>query len=603
MAEAGAIPPLVSMLGSPNPQMQANAAAALAAMTGVTAGSPHHENQSAVARTGAIAPLCALVREGVEEVKEQSASALWALSDSNLANKATTSKLGGIEPLVALVVSAHNESALSNAQGALISLSAKHAENRGAIAKLLVKLVAKLQTAPAGAKNILLTVSLFADDGPANQVALATAGAIPQLILKLSDGSDSKGENDAAHCEAAHALLSMATGNATVQTLITRVGGVPPLIELVAKGNMDAQKHAARALWHLATDNQAASSISSSGGIPPLVAMLSLGDLQGKETAAATISRLSRVSPSVALSVANEGGVAPLIRLLTHGSQAAQQQAAAAIADVGSVPATRDVIAEAGGVAALVGLLKSIAHGTAETAARALANLARDGGGSGSGESSGTTTFEATVREDSGEGRARRLLIAEAGGIAQLIQLLYSHSDPTMGGVDTYRLMSPQGTRAAGMAPASASPAAASEPPSAAKQARPSLWVRCTPVSTPQPTLDFRATAMAAALPASALLDGLRPRMPRLLTVRSIPGYATPPLHSLPQPRSEGRRSKSPLLWADHQEGRGPPRAWARSTWVWHAWRRSHSLLWHLVMNACRWRSFVRGGCLHCCTC
>ena len=379
MAEAGAIPPLVSMLGSPNPQMQANAAAALAAMTGVTAGSPHHENQSAVARTGAIAPLCALVREGVEEVKEQSASALWALSDSNLANKATTSKLGGIEPLVALVVSAHNESALSNAQGALISLSAKHAENRGAIAKLLVKLVAKLQTAPAGAKNILLTVSLFADDGPANQVALATAGAIPQLILKLSDGSDSKEENDAAHCEAAHALLSMATGNATVQTLITRVGGVPPLIELVAKGNMDAQKHAARALWHLATDNQAASSISSSGGIPPLVAMLSLGDLQGKETAAATISRLSRVSPSVALSVANEGGVAPLIRLLTHGSQAAQQQAAAAIADVGSVPATRDVIAEAGGVAALVGLLKSIAHGTAETAARALANLARDG--------------------------------------------------------------------------------------------------------------------------------------------------------------------------------------------------------------------------------
>ena len=52
----------------------------------------------------------------------------------------------------------------------------------------------------------------------------------------------------------------------------------------------------------------------------------------------------------------------------------------------------------------------------------------------------------ARVREDSGEGRARRLLIEEAGGIAQLIQLLYSHSDPTMGGVDTYRLMSPQGT-------------------------------------------------------------------------------------------------------------------------------------------------------------
>ena len=39
-----------------------------------------HDNQAAVARTGAIAPLCTLVREGTDEVRVQSAAALWALT-------------------------------------------------------------------------------------------------------------------------------------------------------------------------------------------------------------------------------------------------------------------------------------------------------------------------------------------------------------------------------------------------------------------------------------------------------------------------------------------------------------------------------------------
>lgn len=44
------------------------------------------------------------VREGSQEVKEQSASALWSLSQENAPNKATVAKLGGVEPLVTLLV-------------------------------------------------------------------------------------------------------------------------------------------------------------------------------------------------------------------------------------------------------------------------------------------------------------------------------------------------------------------------------------------------------------------------------------------------------------------------------------------------------------------
>ena len=58
LTEAGVIHPLVAMLGSPNSQMQANAAEAISALV-----RNHGENQSLVVRCGAVTPLCALVRE------------------------------------------------------------------------------------------------------------------------------------------------------------------------------------------------------------------------------------------------------------------------------------------------------------------------------------------------------------------------------------------------------------------------------------------------------------------------------------------------------------------------------------------------------------
>lgn len=56
IADAGAIQPLVAMLGSPSNELQAEAAGALAQLA-----HNNTDNQAAVARTGAIAPLCALV--------------------------------------------------------------------------------------------------------------------------------------------------------------------------------------------------------------------------------------------------------------------------------------------------------------------------------------------------------------------------------------------------------------------------------------------------------------------------------------------------------------------------------------------------------------
>ena len=162
LADAGSIPPLVAMLGSPSSEMQANAAGAL---SGLSHENP--ENQAAVARTGAIAPLCSLVREGAANVKEQSAAALWSLSSDNAPNKATVAKLGGIEPLVGLLVSGSTDASLEFSVGALGSLAARHADNCETIAKMLVARLSS-RMAMTGAGSVSST--LGGDASPARAV-------------------------------------------------------------------------------------------------------------------------------------------------------------------------------------------------------------------------------------------------------------------------------------------------------------------------------------------------------------------------------------------------------------------------------------------------
>ena len=377
MADAGVIPAIVAMLGSPHADMQSKAAGAI---FGLAQG--NMDIQGIVARTGAIAPLCALIKEGAEEVRDQAAGALWALATDNAPNKATIAKLGGIEPLIGLLVSGGTTPAhFDNSVGALAALSQKHTENRETIARQIVarmqSRIAMLQT-PGAAVRILSSIRLLAEDHPSNQLAIGKAGGVAPLIMWLSGGFDARSFNADAQTEAAHALLALATNAPLLQEAIAKANGIPPLIELVSSERLETQNHAARCLWHLAGNGEVGSVIAEAGGVQPLVAMLSLEDTHAQELAAVVICRLSRSNPSVSLVISEAGGIAPLVGLIKHGSAAAQQQAAAALAEVALAPANRDAICSAGAVPPLVGLLSSKVIGTPETAARALARLALD---------------------------------------------------------------------------------------------------------------------------------------------------------------------------------------------------------------------------------
>lgn len=434
ISEAGAIQPLVAMLGSPNPEHQANAALALSELS-----AGNQANQAAIARTGAIAPLCTLVREGTEpEVREQSAAALWSLAADNSANKATVAKLGGIEPLVTLLVSGGSESSHANTIGALAALCSKHVENRETIAKLLVarmnSRMAMLQT-PGGATRVLSAVSQLCQSNSANQIAMAKAGGVPPLIMWLSGGFDARSFSAEAQQEAAHALLSVVSNNEALQGLVTRSNGILPIIELVSKGTLETQEFAARTLWHLAGTAESGTAIAEAGGMPPLVSMLSADNVHAQELAAVVIARLLRSHESVSLIVADVGGIVPLVRLMKSGSTAAQQQAASALTEVGKAPENRNAIAEAGGIQPIVDLLTSTVVGTPESAARALANLARDHRvlGDDSGAPPDEDQEGATADEPAEKpGASRRRMILQAGGVQRLVQMLWSVPNKNM---------------------------------------------------------------------------------------------------------------------------------------------------------------------------
>ena len=236
-------------------EMQANAAGALANLA-----HNHPENQGAIARTGAVAPLCGLIKEGSEETKDESAWAIWSLATDHGGNKDTIAKLGGIDPLLSLLVTGTTEKSQECCAGALAALVSKHADNRQVIGKRLVGLLGSSAVrTPDRAERVLMTCSSFTSDSAANQVAIAKLGGIPPLIAWLSkDAITNQSIYDRklvqrVQSQAARAMLCLAADNPTTQVLIAKSDGIPPLIALVKKSSPEAQEHAASAIFHLAS--------------------------------------------------------------------------------------------------------------------------------------------------------------------------------------------------------------------------------------------------------------------------------------------------------------------------------------------------------------
>lgn len=241
---AGAIPPLVRLLKSYQPEgMRREAARAISNLS-----CNNHANQVAIAASGAIPPLVHLLQSGTPCSVEAAARALsnLALQDENQADIAAAGAVPALLQLMSTGPDACQEAAV-RAYGNVI-VNNHHAA-----------------------------------------VAMTAPRAIP--LLKEMLGRDGK---RTLQLEAARALGNLACLGASVQADIVASGVVATLIKMLDSGHEATRESAACTLWDISYDNDLARrAVVTGNGVPYLVQALLFGCAGTKEAAASTLMELA----------------------------------------------------------------------------------------------------------------------------------------------------------------------------------------------------------------------------------------------------------------------------------------------------------------------
>ena len=392
IAAEGGIEPLVAILNDKHhPEVHCSVAGALWSL-----GIGHAPNQKAIANADGIAPLVHLLAHGTStEAKETAAGAIGVLASLD-ENRAAIAKANGVQALVALF-DLDSVSAAGQAAAALTALATDDLANQQLIAKELV------HTLDAGARVEAQehATRLLGDlaTNPAIRGAIAAAGAIPQLVRQLRDGSTGAQEMAAAALSQI-ALQSTETRVGVIQELVSLLrvkeaavrqrayvalknlaaagsalaardggmagvvmaDGVGPIVALLKDGYVEAQEYA---LWSLSLSKDAKQrrAIMEGGAVEPLISALTSGKLSAdaQEHAAAVLSMLTAMTASVAD--------------LVLEAQAAAAQAAGG-ADVSARESGATLVVRAGGIAPLVNLVRAGTMAAKRHAAKAIAQLA-----------------------------------------------------------------------------------------------------------------------------------------------------------------------------------------------------------------------------------
>jgi hypothetical protein len=270
----------------------------------------HLENQISLAKAGAIGPLVTLLGSDSKETQAHAVGALLFLASHD------EESLNAVVRQLVIVLDVRNAGAQLKAAEALAVLAARSTENRKAIthAKAVEPLVRLLgdgrrvrsDTPQERAAAVLCDLARLSE----NKLAIVQAGAAIPLVQMLSS------ESSKAATHAAGTLWFLAA-ICTNKEKIAAAGGIAPLVALLAHGTAEAQRFAAGALWHLAAVGDNKSAMVGAGAIPPLVALLASESAEASEYAAAVLSMLARSQGGPKKAIVQAGGVAPLVALLS----------------------------------------------------------------------------------------------------------------------------------------------------------------------------------------------------------------------------------------------------------------------------------------------
>ncbi|KAL0925795.1 hypothetical protein M5K25_004165 [Dendrobium thyrsiflorum] len=240
IAEAGAIPVLVSLLLVEDKKTQEHAVTSLLNL------SIYEHNKEVIMLAGAVLPIIHVLRDGNMEARENASAAIFSLSliDENKITIGGTP--GAIEALVELL---DNGSARGkkDAASALFNLCIyqgnKSRAVRAGVVRALVKMLEESST--SGMVDEVLTILSVLVSHKEGKVAISKANTIPLLIDLLRTGQPRNKENATA------ILLALCKKDSKNLACIGRMGAVVPLTEISKTGTERAKRKATSLLEHM----------------------------------------------------------------------------------------------------------------------------------------------------------------------------------------------------------------------------------------------------------------------------------------------------------------------------------------------------------------
>uniref|UniRef100_A0A183C7S4 Importin subunit alpha n=1 Tax=Globodera pallida TaxID=36090 RepID=A0A183C7S4_GLOPA len=404
--EAGAVPPLVKLLQSPNMELCKQISWAL---TNISAASP--ELALAVVEAGAVPLLVKLLQSPNMDLSasmpnmELCKESAWALKNISAASDGlalAVIETGAVPPLVKLLQSS-NTDVCTQASLAIGNIIEKIPDLNGCCIDIILQDGEGLEgfvylmnsEMDCDSTNTNIQLVNKAESSDPNE-RLAAVSRIRGLFLKGAEPIENcfdflpvlvnclKSTDEKLLVETAGALANIADREARDKSMLHNglfddamhaadAGAVPLLVNLLQSPNLEVRKQTVRALANIAcfATVEDGHKIVEAGAVPLLVNLLKSPNMQLCEY---TILALNGIAYDKAREVVEAGAVPPLVKLLQSPNMKVCENAAAALKAIANDKA-REVV-KAGAVPLLVKLLQSPNIKVCENAAAALTNIA-----------------------------------------------------------------------------------------------------------------------------------------------------------------------------------------------------------------------------------
>ncbi|XP_062171512.1 U-box domain-containing protein 13-like isoform X2 [Alnus glutinosa] len=235
IAEAGAIPRLVSLLSTPDSRTQEHAVTALLNL------SICEDNKESIISYGAVPAIVHVLKKGSMEARENAAATLFSLSVVD-GNKITIGASGAIPPLVTLL-SEGTQRGKKDAATALFNLCIYQGNKGKAIRAGVVPTLMLLLTEPGGGMvDEALAILAILASHPEGKASIGAAEAVPVLVEVIGNGSPRNRENAAA------VLVHLCAGDQQHLAEANELGVMGLLVDLAQNGTDRGKRKAVQLL-------------------------------------------------------------------------------------------------------------------------------------------------------------------------------------------------------------------------------------------------------------------------------------------------------------------------------------------------------------------